>query len=105
MSDDSLFYRVALSIIPGIGSILARNLVAYVGSVEGIFREPVSRLTRIPGIGEVNAHRIREIRKTKFQTLLASQVGSLSSMFQKSSSFSVLVGRIADSCKRLLSKE
>ncbi len=60
MSDNSLLYRVALSIIPGIGSILARNLVAYVGSVEGIFREPVSRLTRIPGIGEVNAHRIRE---------------------------------------------
>jgi DNA processing protein len=60
MSDDSLLYRVALSIIPGIGSILARNLVAYVGSVEGIFREPVSRLTRIPGIGEVNARRIRD---------------------------------------------
>lgn len=60
MTNDSLLYKVALSIVPGIGSILARNLVAYVGSVEGIFREPVSRLTRIPGIGEINAGRIRE---------------------------------------------
>jgi DNA processing protein len=60
MTEDSLLYRVALSIIPGIGSVLARNLVAYVGSVEGIFREPISKLTKIPGIGEINAHRIRE---------------------------------------------
>jgi DNA processing protein len=60
MKDDSLLYRVALSMVPGIGGVLARNLVAYVGSVEGIFREPVHKLVKIPGIGEVNAHRIRE---------------------------------------------
>jgi DNA processing protein len=60
MTEDSLLYRVALSIIPGIGSVLARNLVAYVGSVEGIFREPISKLMKIPGIGEINAHRVRE---------------------------------------------
>jgi len=60
MTEDTLLYRVALSIVPGIGSVLARNLVAYVGSVEGIFREPVSRLIKIPGIGEINARRIKE---------------------------------------------
>lgn len=60
MTEDSLLYQVALSIVPGIGSVLARTLVAYVGSVEGIFREPLSKLTRIPGIGEISAHRIRE---------------------------------------------
>ncbi len=60
MKDDSLLYRVALSMVPGIGGVLARNLVAYVGNVEGIFREPVHKLVKIPGIGEVNAHRVRE---------------------------------------------
>jgi DNA processing protein len=60
MKSDSLLYQVALSVIPGIGGVLARNLVAYVGSVEGIFKEPVSRLIKIPGIGETNAHRIRD---------------------------------------------
>ncbi len=60
MKDDSLLYRVALSMVPGIGGVLARNLVAYVGSVEGIFSESVQRLKKIPGIGEVNAHRVRE---------------------------------------------
>lgn len=60
MTSDTLLYQVALSIVAGIGGILARNLVAYVGSVEGIFREPVSRLMKIPGIGEINARKLRE---------------------------------------------
>jgi DNA processing protein len=60
MISDNLLYRVALSVIPGIGGVLARNLVAYVGSVEGVFSEPASRLTKIPGIGDINAHRIRD---------------------------------------------
>lgn len=58
--DDKLLYKIGLSIIPGIGGILARNIVAYVGSVEGIFSESVKSLQKIPGIGEVNAHRIKD---------------------------------------------
>jgi DNA processing protein len=34
-----LKYKIALSLIPGVGGVLARNVVAYVGSVEGIFSE------------------------------------------------------------------
>lgn len=46
--------------IPGIGGVLARNLVAYIGGVEGVFCEPVRSLMKIPGIGEVNARRIKD---------------------------------------------
>ncbi len=46
--------------IPGIGGVLARNLVAYTGSVEGIFSESLKTLTKIPGIGDVNAKRIKD---------------------------------------------
>ncbi len=56
---EKLRYKIALSLIPGIGGILARNLVAYVGSVEGVFSEPLNALVKIPGIGEVNARRIK----------------------------------------------
>lgn len=56
---EKLKYKIALSLIPGIGGILARNLVAYVGSVEGIFSESLNALVKIPGIGEVNARRIK----------------------------------------------
>ena len=58
--DEKLIYKIALSMIPGIGGILARNLVAYVGSVEGVFKEPVKSLMKIPGIGEINARRIQQ---------------------------------------------
>ncbi len=58
--DDKLLYKIALSIIPGIGGVLSRNLVAHVGSVEGIFSESVKSLQKIPGIGEINAARIKD---------------------------------------------
>ncbi|MEN8116744.1 MAG: DNA-processing protein DprA [Bacteroidota bacterium] len=55
----TLKYQIALSMLPGIGEILARNLVAYAGSVEGIFSESQKALTKIPGIGELNARKIK----------------------------------------------
>ncbi|MGE0019073.1 MAG: DNA-processing protein DprA [Draconibacterium sp.] len=62
--DNQLLQKIALSIIPGIGGVLARNLIAYVGSVDGVFNEPLKSLQKIPGIGEVNAHRVKD--KTLF---------------------------------------
>ena len=58
--DDKLLYKIALSVAPGIGGILARNTVAYIGSVEGVFSESLKSLQKIPGIGEINAKRIKD---------------------------------------------
>ncbi len=58
MADQQLVYKIALSIIPGIGDINARKLVAYTGSVEGIFTESYRSLTKIPGIGSTLARQI-----------------------------------------------
>jgi DNA processing protein len=55
---NELLYKIAISLIPGVGSVTARNLIAYVGSVEGVFREKEKNLLKIPGIGEINAQRI-----------------------------------------------
>ncbi len=57
--ENNLVYKLALSMIPGIGGILARNLVAYTGSVDGVFSESLKSLMQIPGIGEVNARKIK----------------------------------------------
>jgi len=56
---ESLKYKIALSLISGIGGVLARNLVAYTGSVEGIFSESYKSLQKIPGIGEYHARLIK----------------------------------------------
>jgi DNA processing protein len=53
-----LLYKIAISLIPGIGPITARTLIAYTGSAEGAFREKEKNLLKIPGIGEINAQRI-----------------------------------------------
>jgi len=57
---ENLKYKIGLSLIPGIGFSLAKNLVAYVGSTEGIFREKEQNLRKVPGIGEINARRITQ---------------------------------------------
>ena len=51
----SLVYKIALGMIPGVGDITARKLVAYAGSVEAVFIESHRSLTRIPGVGEALA--------------------------------------------------
>jgi DNA processing protein len=55
---DNLKYQIALTLIKGVGPILARNLVSYLGSVEAIFNEKASTLQKIPGIGVAVANEI-----------------------------------------------
>lgn len=47
-----LLFQIAISQIPGIGDVLAKNLISYCGSVEAVFKQKKSKLMRIPGIGE-----------------------------------------------------
>jgi len=56
--DKDLIYYIALTAIPNIGSITAKKLIAYTGSVNQIFSEKKSALEKIPGIGAVNAQNI-----------------------------------------------
>ena len=58
--NEDLKYKVALSMLPNIGGILARNLVAYIGSAEGVFSQSAKALTKVPGIGELYARTIKK---------------------------------------------
>ena len=53
MADESLIYKIGITQIKGIGSNLAKNLIAYLGSVEAVFLEKQQNLAKIPGIGEI----------------------------------------------------
>ncbi|MEI6061718.1 MAG: DNA-processing protein DprA [Bacteroidota bacterium] len=54
---NDLLYKIALTLIPGVGSVNGKSLVAYCGGVQAVFMEKKHSLLRIPGIGEqtVNA--------------------------------------------------
>lgn len=51
MSEEKL-YQLALKFVAGVGDINAKQLISYIGSPEGIFKEPKAHLRKIPGIGE-----------------------------------------------------
>ncbi len=51
---ENLKYKIALTLIPNVGDILAKRLVAYCGGIEAVFSEKKSALEKIPGIGSVN---------------------------------------------------
>jgi len=55
---ENLKYKIALTLIPNIGDILAKRLVAYCGSVQAVFEEKKSSLEKIPGIGSILAHEV-----------------------------------------------
>lgn len=47
-----LRYQIAITLIPGVGDIIAKKLISYCGSVEGVFKEKKQNLLKIPSIGE-----------------------------------------------------
>jgi DNA processing protein len=60
MNDNNLKYKIAIGLIPKIGPVLARRLISFCGSIEGVFRERGGNLSRIPGIGKKLAGYITE---------------------------------------------
>src|SRR3990167_4599062 len=50
MNSNDTLYRLALGLVPGIGNITAKNLIAYCGTAENVFKIKKKHLLRIPGI-------------------------------------------------------
>lgn len=59
-NENDLFYQIALTMIPDVGNVLARSLVAYCGGVKAVFETPKKKLVKIPGIGPKIAHAIHQ---------------------------------------------
>ena len=55
-NDGTLIYEIALTLIPGIGDVQGKKLIAYCGGVEAVFKEKKKNLLKIPGIGQVIAN-------------------------------------------------
>lgn len=53
-----LLQQIALTLIPGVGDINGKKLVAYCGGAEAVFKESKRNLLKIPGMGEATADAI-----------------------------------------------
>ena len=51
MQSEEIMYYIAIELIPGIGSTLAKRLIAYCGSAQAVFTTKNNSLQKIPGIG------------------------------------------------------
>ena len=54
----SLLHCIALTLLPRVGDIAAKKLIAHCGSAEAVFEAKKSHLLKIPGMGEITASAI-----------------------------------------------
>jgi DNA processing protein len=70
--------QIALTLIPGIGDVLIRQLISYCGSAEEVFRKTKGSLSKIPGIGEKTAEAIinqHVLKEAEDELVLAEKKG------------------------------
>ncbi len=58
VAGDQLSFQLALTLIPQVGDVVAKNLVSYCGGVDRVFKAKKKELLRVPGIDEVRAESI-----------------------------------------------
>jgi len=58
INKNNLLYQIAITQIPNVGDVIAKNLISYCGGVEQVFHQKKHKLLRIPGIGEKVAEAI-----------------------------------------------
>ena len=53
-----ILHRIAITLIPGVGDVNAKKLIAWCGSAEAVFHEKRKALLKIPGMGETTVNSI-----------------------------------------------
>jgi DNA processing protein len=65
MNQPTELLKIAIKLIPSVGDIVAKKLIAYCGSLEAVFNEKEKSLAKIPGIGTLIASSISKSLKSK----------------------------------------
>lgn len=56
--EEVLKYQIALTLLPGVGDVLAKALLSYFGSAEAVFAQKKEHLIKVPDIGPITANAI-----------------------------------------------
>lgn len=95
----SYYYEMALTLVPWIGNVLAKNLISYCGSAEEVFKQKKQKLLRIPGIGEKAADAIiafKEFDRVENE-LLFIEKHKINTLFYASDAYPKRLKQIDDS--------
>jgi len=69
MPQEKLF-QLALTLVPGLGDILVKTIISYIGSAEQAFNATISKLIKVPGIGQNTARAIKQFDISKAEAEL-----------------------------------
>ncbi len=69
MPKEKLF-QLALTLVPGLGDILVKTIISYIGSAQQVFESPLNKLTKVPGIGMNTAKSIKRFDLSKAEAEL-----------------------------------
>ena len=70
--DQETISRVALTLIPGIGSGISKKLVSQLGAAHEVFNKSKSELMKLPGLGEKNYNSL--VQGKKYLDVAQSQI-------------------------------
>lgn len=100
-------YEIAITMIPLVGPVIARQLISYCGSIEAVFAERKNFLKSIPGIGEEIASRItngHQILEDAEEELQAIEKNNVQYCFFKDESYPTRLQHIPDAPLLLYTK-
>jgi len=52
VSSQLLQYQIGITLLPGIGDVIGKKLIAYCGGVEAVFKQKKSALEKVPNVGK-----------------------------------------------------
>jgi len=100
-NDELLFHEVALTLFPGVGPQLTRQLMSYGGSAKNVLMLPPGKLRKIPGVGPATVlaltgvARIAALQKAE-DTLKKAEAEGIQLLFYTSKRFPSRLKQIAD---------
>ncbi len=60
ITEKNIIYKIALTLLPGVGSINAKKLVAYAGGVNQVFESGGSFIEKVPGMNKSIANALKD---------------------------------------------
>ena len=67
MEESTLRSLLALKMTPALGPITIKNLIAYCGSPEAVFREKYRHLEKIPGVGKKIGRQLQQVEEAQVE--------------------------------------
>jgi len=106
MIGGTLQYEIGVTLIKGIGPVLAKNLIAYLGSAEAVFKETQANLTKIPEIGPVLSRQIadQQVLKRAEKEIAFIQKNNIQTYFYTDKGYPYRLKECADAPVILYSK-